>query len=122
MEMEIEIDTEHNRDEAGAPRRRGGIDLLSGNELHKQAHAHHRTSQRRIPDAVVCKVRNDPELRWRSNSDEGRPVTVCQRGAVRVIVGDAGESIVTVMWVHSRTGGADPSSTEAARLLREVLA
>lgn len=118
----MEIDTQTNRDDGGGTVPSAGIDLLPVIELHKRAHARYRTSQRRIPDDVVSKVRNDPELRWPSTSDEDRPVTVCQRGAVRVIVGDDGESIVTVMWVHSRTGGADPSSTEAERLLREVLA
>lgn len=89
--------------------------------MQTRVHARCRASERRIPDDVVTKVKNDPELSWPSTSNEGRPVTVCQRGAVRVIVGDDGETIVTVMWVHSRTGGADPSSVEADRLLREVL-
>jgi hypothetical protein len=89
--------------------------------MYKQDHARCRASERQIPDEVVAKVKSDPELRWPSSSHEGRPVVVCQRGAVRVIVGDDGESIVTVMWVHSRTGGTDPSSVEAARLLNEVM-
>jgi len=118
----MEIDTQTNRHDGVGTAPVAGIDLLPVIELRKQAHARYRTSQRRIPDDVVTKVRNDPELRWPSTSHEDRRVTVCQRGAVRVIVGDDGESIVTVMWVHSRTGGADPSSTEAERLLREVLA
>lgn len=118
----IVIDTQTNQDGAGSTMPMAGIDSLPAIEVHKRGHARYRTSQRRIPDDVVSRVRRDPELRWPSTSEEGRPVTVCQRGAIRVIVGDDGNSIVTVMWVHSRTGGADPSPTEAEHLLREVLA
>lgn len=90
--------------------------------MQKQFHAQARASERQIPDAVVDKVRDDPHLTWPSKSDEGRPVTVYQRGAIRVIVGDDGETIVSVMWVHSRTAGSDPSPSEAERLIAEVLA
>lgn len=89
--------------------------------MYKVFHACDRATVRRIPDEVVCKVVTDPDLTWPSLSAEGRSVTVYQRGAVRVIVGDDHESIVSVMWVHARTGGKDPVAAEADELIREVL-
>lgn len=89
--------------------------------MQNRIHALARATERRIPDAAVARVKDEPELTWPSISNEHRPVTVCQRGAIRVIVGED-DSIVSVMWVHSRTGGADPSPVKAGHLLREVLA
>lgn len=89
--------------------------------MHKVFHACDRATARRIPDEAVAKVINHPDLTWPSTSTAGRPVTVYQRGAVRVIVGDDHESIVSVMWVHARTGGSDPLPAEAERFIWEVL-
>ena len=84
-------------------------------------HAHARASARGIPDAVVHRVVSAPELRWPSTSAAGHTVTVHQRGAVRVVVGADG-TVVTVMWVHAKSGGSDPTPTQAARLIEEVMA
>lgn len=91
-------------------------------KMNKKHHACLRAVARRIPDEAVARVVAYPHLTWPSVSTEGRAVTVCQRGAIRVIVGDDLESIVSVIWVHSRTGGSDPSPEEADRLVQEVLA
>ena len=89
--------------------------------MHHQFHARERASLRHIPDAAIESVVNEPELTWPSKSSSGRPVTACQRGAVRVIVADEDRSVVTVMWVHDLTGGTDPDPAQAEHLLRKVM-
>jgi hypothetical protein len=90
--------------------------------MHHQFHARERACIRQIPDEAVAAVVAEPDLTWPSESSSGRPVTACQRGAIRVIVSDEDGSVITVMWVHSRTGGADPSPAQAERLINEVVA
>lgn len=89
--------------------------------MHHQFHARERASVRQIPDEAVEAVVAEPELTWPSKSTTGRPVTVCQRGAIRVIVSDEDRSVISVMWVHSRTGGGDPSPEQAERLIHAVV-
>jgi len=86
-----------------------------------QFHARERACVRLIPDEAVEAVIAEPELTWPSKSSSGRAVTACQRGAIRVIVSDEDRSVITVMWVHGRTGGADPSPAQAERLINEVV-